>query len=183
MCSPPLNILTLAGAVPEHHVDILDLNADSSMGIKEMEDLLYEYDLIGVTCMTFSVRITLNICKLAKKVGKPTLLGGFHPTLKPDVIDKFDCIDMIVRGEGEITFKELVNGKPKSEILGLSYRENGKVYHNPDRPFIKNLDDLPLPRNELVNNNRSAIQVCKVFDNTKRKHEIILPDIIGIGLK
>ena len=152
ICSPPLNILTLAGAVPEHDVDILDLNSDSSIGIKEMEEKLCEYDLIGITCMTFSLRIVLNICKLAKRNDIPTLVGGFHPTLKPDVIDQFDCIDMIVRGEGELTFKEIINGKPKNEILGLSYRENGKAYHNPDRPFVKNLDDLPFPRNDLVDN-------------------------------
>ncbi|MFX1444676.1 MAG: B12-binding domain-containing radical SAM protein, partial [Promethearchaeota archaeon] len=150
MCSPPLNILTLAGSVPEHKVDILDLNIDKSYGIKKMEEKFCNYDLVGVTCMTFSLRLVLNICKLAKKNGIQTLLGGFHPTLDSSVIDKFDCIDMIVRGEGEITFKELLSGKPKKEILGLSYRENGKVYHNPDRPFVKNLDELPFPRNDLV---------------------------------
>jgi len=151
MCSPPLNLLTLAGAVPEHNIDILDLNIDKSYGIKEMEEKLSEYDLVGITCMSNTFRMVLNICILAKRNGALTLLGGFHPTLVPTTIDKFECIDMIVRGEGEITFKELLNGKPKQDILGLSYRENGKVYHNPDRPFVKNLDDLPFPQNNLVN--------------------------------
>ncbi|MFW9897678.1 MAG: B12-binding domain-containing radical SAM protein [Candidatus Thorarchaeota archaeon] len=150
MCSPPLNILTLAGAIPEHIVDILDLNIDKSYGIKEMEKKLINYDLIGITCMSPSFRMVLNICKLAKRNKIQTILGGFHPTLDPSIIDRYDCINMVVRGEGEITFKELLSGKPKKEILGLSYRENGKVYHNPNRPFIKNLDELPFPRNELV---------------------------------
>ncbi len=151
ICSPPLNILTLAGAIPEHDVDILDLNVDKSYGIKEMEEKLSNYDIIGVTCMSPSLRMVLNICRLAKKNGIPTIVGGFHPTLDPTVIDQYDCIDIIVRGEGEITFKEILSGKPKKEILGISYRENGKVIHNPDRPFIKNLDELPYPRNDLVN--------------------------------
>ncbi|KKN35727.1 hypothetical protein LCGC14_0780680 [marine sediment metagenome] len=151
MCSPPLNLLTLAGAVPEHNVDILDLNVDNSYGLKKMEEKLLKYDLVGITCMSATFRMALNLCKLAKKIGIPTLIGGFHPTLDPSIIDKFDSIDMLVRGEGEITFKELLSGKPKKEILGLSYRENGKVYHNPERPFIKNLDELPFPRNDLVN--------------------------------
>jgi radical SAM superfamily enzyme YgiQ (UPF0313 family) len=150
MCSPPLNILTLAGAIPEHIVDILDLNIDKSYGIKEMEKKLIDYDLVGITCMSPSFRMVLNICKLAKRNNIQTILGGFHPTLDPSIIDQYDCINMIVRGEGEITFKELLSGKPKKEILGLSYRENGRVYHNPNRPFIKNLDELPFPRNDLV---------------------------------
>lgn len=151
MCSPPLALLNLAGTVPEHNVDILDLNVDKSYGIKKMEEKLRKYDLVGITCMSATLRMVINLCKLAKKIGIPTLVGGFHPTLDPNVIDKQDSIDMIVRGEGEITFKELLSGKPKKEILGLSYRENGKVYHNPERPFIKNLDELPFPRNDLVN--------------------------------
>lgn len=150
MCSPPLNILTLAGAITEHTVDILDLNIDKSYGIKEMEKKLVNYDLVGITCMSPSFRIVLNICKLAKRNNIQIIVGGFHPTLDPSIIDRYDCINMIVRGEGEITFKELLDGKPKKEILGLSYRENGKVYHNPDRPFITNLDELPFPRNNLV---------------------------------
>ena len=119
MCSPPLSILTLAGALPEHNIDILDLNIDKSYGIKKMEEKLSKYDLVGITCMSPTLRIVLNICKLAKRNGIPTLIGGFHPSLDPNVIDKCDCIDMIVRGEGEITFKELLSGKPKKEILGL----------------------------------------------------------------
>ncbi len=153
MCSPPLNILTLAGAVPEHDIDILDLNVDKSYGIKRMEEKLSKYDLVGISCMSSTLRMVVNICKLAKKKGIPTLIGGFHPTLDPNVIDQCDSIDMIVRGEGGITFKELLSGKPKKEILGLSYRENGKIFHNPDRPFIKNLDELPYPRNDLVDPN------------------------------
>ncbi|MFX1395212.1 MAG: B12-binding domain-containing radical SAM protein, partial [Promethearchaeota archaeon] len=150
MCSPPLNILTLAGAIPEHKVDILDLNIDKSYGFNKMEKKLRQYDLVGITCMSPSFRIVLNICKLAKRNNIKTVVGGFHPTLDPSIIDKYDCINMLVRGEGEITFKELLSGKPKNEILGLSFRENGKVFHNPDRPFIKNLDDIPFPQNNLV---------------------------------
>lgn len=150
MCSPPLNLLYLASVSDEHNFKVLDLNVDGSYGIEKIAREIEDYDLIGITCMSFTFRIVLNICRIAKKKGKTVLLGGFHPTLAPNIIDKFKCIDMIIRGEGELTFKELLEGKPKSEILGLSYRENGKVYHNPNRPFIKNLDELPFPRNDLI---------------------------------
>ena len=38
---------------------------------------------------------------------------------------------------------EYANGKPLNEILGISYRKNGQIVHNPDRPQIENLDALP----------------------------------------
>lgn len=152
MCSPPLSLLTLAGAVKdlEHVIEILDLNTNHSYSVEKIEQKLKQYDLIGITTMTNSFKAALKICKIAKRNGIKTLLGGFHPTLEPNIIDKFDCIDMICRGEGELTFRELLNGKPKNEILGLSYRDKGHVYHNPDRPLLGNLDDLPFPNNDLV---------------------------------
>jgi anaerobic magnesium-protoporphyrin IX monomethyl ester cyclase len=155
MCSPPLSLLTLAGAVRDlnHYIEILDLNADHSCGINKLEEKIRQFNLIGITCMTNTFGIVLKICKIAKRNSIPTILGGFHPTLVPDIIDEFDCIDMICRGEGDITFRELLENKPKDQILGLSYKENGTIFHNPDRPLIKNLDRLPFPSNDLVESN------------------------------
>ncbi|MHA1642752.1 MAG: B12-binding domain-containing radical SAM protein [Promethearchaeota archaeon] len=154
MRGPPLSLMMLAGAIKDlnHEVKILDLNVNSSFNGKELEQEIKKYDLVGITCMSNTFKAALNICKIAKRYGVTTILGGFHPTLAPEIIEKFNEIDVIVRGEGELTFRELVNGVPKKEILGISYRENGKVYHNPDRPQIKNLDDLPFPSHELLPN-------------------------------
>ncbi|MFX1599008.1 MAG: B12-binding domain-containing radical SAM protein [Promethearchaeota archaeon] len=152
MCSPPLSLLTLAGAVCDldHEIEILDMNVDYSYDKVRFTQKIIQYDLIGITCMTNTFKVVLNLCRIASKNGIRTILGGFHPTLVPDIIEKFECIDMICRGEGDITFRELLEGKPKHQILGLSFRENGAVIHNPDRPFIKNLNILPFPKNDLV---------------------------------
>ncbi len=153
MCSPPLSLLTIAGAVSDldHEIDILDMNVNYSYTSDELTEKIRHYNLIGITCMTNTFKVVLNICKIAKKNSIPTLLGGFHPTLVPNIIDEFDCIDMICRGEGDNTFRELLEGKPKHQILGLSYRENGNVIHNPDRPQIEDLNKLAFPKNDLVN--------------------------------
>ncbi|MFW9999863.1 MAG: B12-binding domain-containing radical SAM protein [Candidatus Hodarchaeota archaeon] len=152
MCSPPLSLLTLAGSVSnlDHEIEILDMNVDYSYDIEKFSQKILKFDLVGITCMTNTFKIVLNLCRIAKRNRIPTILGGFHPTLVPNIIEQFDCIDMICRGEGEITFRELLEGKPKHQILGLSYRENGTVIHNPDRPFIENLNRLPFPNNDLV---------------------------------
>ncbi|MFX1417724.1 MAG: B12-binding domain-containing radical SAM protein [Promethearchaeota archaeon] len=152
MCSPPLSLLTLAGAVGdlEHKIEILDLNVHINYEIIKLEQKIRQFDLIGITCMTNTLKMVLKICKIAKRNGVPTILGGFHPTLVPTLIEDFDCIDMICRGEGEITFRELLEGKPKSKILGLSYRDDGVVIHNPDRSFITDLNEIPFPENNLI---------------------------------
>ncbi|UCC18759.1 MAG: radical SAM protein [Promethearchaeota archaeon] len=152
MLSPPLSLLTLAGAVSDlgHEIEILDMNVDYNYDIDKLTLKIKQFDLVGITCMTNTFKTVLNICKIAKKCNIPTILGGFHPTLVPNIIEDFKCIDMICRGEGEVTFRELLKGKPKNQILGLSFRENGAVIHNPDRPFKNNLNRLPFPKNDLV---------------------------------
>ncbi|MHA1131332.1 MAG: B12-binding domain-containing radical SAM protein, partial [Candidatus Helarchaeota archaeon] len=124
MLSPPLSVMQLAGMIPDHRVEILDLNVNPQMTIAQIEQEISKFDLVGVSTMTSGVRVALNLCKLAKRHEVTTVLGGFHPTLRPEVM-KYPEVDYIVRGEGEYTFKELVEGVHPSEILGLGYRDNG----------------------------------------------------------
>ncbi|GAI47422.1 unnamed protein product, partial [marine sediment metagenome] len=58
-------------------------------------------------------------------------------------------VDMVVRGEGELTMRELVQRGSPEGVLGISYKENNKVIHNPDRPLIGDLDSLPFPARHL----------------------------------
>jgi radical SAM superfamily enzyme YgiQ (UPF0313 family) len=56
-----------------------------------------------------------------------------------------DCsaIDFIVRKEFDYATKEFAEGKPLDQILGASYRKNGSIAHNADRPQLQDLDALP----------------------------------------
>jgi len=64
-------------------------------------------------------------------------------------------VDFIVRGEGEVTFSELIstlnrgNGKLDS-VQGISFLSKGEILRTPTRPFIENLDELPFPARHLV---------------------------------
>jgi radical SAM superfamily enzyme YgiQ (UPF0313 family) len=63
-------------------------------------------------------------------------------------------IDIVVVGEGEETFPELVkaleSGTPLSNVPGICYKENGKVRHTANRTFVK-LDEQPPLSYHLVN--------------------------------
>lgn len=84
-----------------------------------------------------------------------TVLGGPHVwNAAEDTLTHVPWCDFIVRGEGEITTLELVQvldrGGDLRKVLGISYREkDGSIRHNPPRPVVENLDELPFPARHL----------------------------------
>lgn len=128
-------------------VNIIDL---------ELEESSFQYfldtlnpDLVAITMSATDHDEGLHIAKIAKEKGCATVLGGYHPTAIPDELLSHPQVDLIVRGEGEYTMKELVQKGSFKDIPGLSYKEDGKIVHNSDRPLISNLDALPFPARHL----------------------------------
>ena len=68
--------------------------------------------------------------------------GGSHATALPEDVLNNSCVDFVVRGEGEYTFLDMAKGIPCNEIKGLSYKSEGGIIHNPNRP-VKELESLP----------------------------------------
>jgi anaerobic magnesium-protoporphyrin IX monomethyl ester cyclase len=116
---------------------------------------------------------------LARSLGARTIAFGTHVTPMPvQTMEAFPALDFVLRGEPELTLRELIDTlegrplvderlhrifrehdtdwrpKPKGaldEIKGLVWREDGcQIRVNADRPFIRNLDDLPLPMHRLL---------------------------------
>jgi anaerobic magnesium-protoporphyrin IX monomethyl ester cyclase len=81
--------------------------------------------------------------------------GGPHPTFFPDMI-KEDGVDVICTGEGEYPTLELLNrirdGKEYTNIPSLTFKIDGEIIKNENRPFIQQpyLDELPFPDRELM---------------------------------
>lgn len=74
-----------------------------------------------------------------------------HPTILPDEAVKNRDVDIVVRGEGEYTFLELIkNLESLDKVLGITYKENGEVIHNQNRALIENVDELPFPARHLI---------------------------------
>jgi len=98
-----------------------------------------------------------KICDLLNRFpeGIPLVIGGYTATEKVEELFK-NCrrADIIVRGEGEETIKEILNGMPLEGILGISYRAAGKVIHNKNRP-LPEIDNLAFPDRSLRSNEYS----------------------------
>lgn len=109
----------------------------------------YSPDLLGISIVfSATLKSVENIARMVKQRDKKVkvVVGGPHSSLAPEEILGSEFFDYSVRGEGEQTLLELVQGKKLTDIDGLSYKEHGgKIIHNPDRGFIENLDELPFP--------------------------------------
>jgi hopanoid biosynthesis associated radical SAM protein HpnJ len=69
---------------------------------------------------------------------------GPHVTVQPEAsLNASAVIDFVARREFDHSVTEFARGKPLEEIAGISYRRNGQVVHNPDRPPLEDLDSLP----------------------------------------
>ena len=156
---PPLGLAYLASIIrEEHNVRIVDSLAEN-FSYEDVEKVIkrYDPDVIGITSTTSMIPDAYAIAEVAKRYNENVkiVMGGPHVTFLPERTFK-ECpyIDFIVRGEGELTFKELIDAlekdKDPSNILGLSVNLGNKVKNNPPRPLIKDIDTIPMPSYDLL---------------------------------
>lgn len=118
-------------------------------------------DLVGISALTNLAPRAYQIVSKVKQIASGmkrkifVVLGGPHPSFLPEEALGFGA-DFVVRHEGEKTLKRLVEnlqGKGDlslAEIPGLSYRDGEGIRHNPGRPLVGELDELPLPDFSLI---------------------------------
>lgn len=121
------------------------------------EDILVDlykgnYDLIVFSTYIWNFNEITNLTKAIRKVAPNTkiLLGGPEVSFQPEnEMKKNPNIDYIIYGEGENTFKAFIeaflNNRSFKDLKGLVYRDSGSIIKNDERPLIKNLDEIPFP--------------------------------------
>ena len=150
----------LAGiAGPEHEIKLLDNMHYSFFKSNNILNSIEEFkpDIVGFSII--ASRDIFNTIAIIKKVREkyPKLIlmaGGQAANYYYQWLHEVG-IDFIVHGEGEETIPELLaaikNGATDfSKIKGISYKPNGVICKNEPRPLLKNLDDTPLPRFDLM---------------------------------
>ncbi len=151
----PLSLGFIAGYVEARHPDIEIRILDEQLAQltdEEYREYLREFspDIVGFSVLTLVAERAYHIAQFIKD-NFPSVcivMGGVHVTLVPEEPIKKRIADFVVRNEGEETISELIesiNGRKTDygHIAGLSFVKNGKVVNNPERPLIRNLDDLP----------------------------------------
>jgi radical SAM superfamily enzyme YgiQ (UPF0313 family) len=141
---------------PHHRIAVADLILVEKRIRATVEGLMEKIqpDLVGLSVMTFQRKTANAIIGLVRSLRSKVrvVVGGYDPSMAPEAYtaDSANLVDFIVRGEGETTFRELLRALESESgyerILGLSFREDGRFRHNPDRPVTKlNGDEIRPP--------------------------------------
>jgi anaerobic magnesium-protoporphyrin IX monomethyl ester cyclase len=153
----PLCLLALASTLREATFDVVMIDA----AIEPDYQTRIECEVVDALCIGISV-LTGPMIRGAIKVARdvkanhrwlPIIFGGWHPTLVPDETLSEPYVDMVVRGQGEITIVQVAEALaakgPLANIAGLSWKNGSQRMHNPDRT-VEPLDALPLPAFDLT---------------------------------
>src|SRR4051812_40662326 len=121
---------------PPHHVSA-----------EETIELGKQYDFLVLFTSTPGFPGDIKLVTKMKEANpklKIAFVGPHVTTLPERSLNECKAIDFVCRREFDYSVVEYANGKPLSEIIGISYRDaNGKVVHNADRPDVMDLDSLP----------------------------------------
>jgi len=150
-------LTSIAGNVDAHHrVAVADLILVQRQVREAVTKLVSELKpgVIGLSIMTFQRRTAARIVELVRGLnpGVKIAVGGYDPSLDSEAYEEMN-VDYIIRGEGEITFRELLRaierGGGLDGIAGLSYRDDKEWVHNPARPVHKlEGDEIRLPNRD-----------------------------------
>ncbi len=132
-----------------HQCDIAGLNYKEI----ELNFESFKPDIVAYTVFSggHAKVIELNR-KLKKKFNFFSMFGGPHPTFSPEMIDE-EGVDAVCRGEGFEAMPEIISklekGDDITKVQNFWIKSGNKVYKNPLRPLVKNLDILPFPDRSL----------------------------------
>jgi anaerobic magnesium-protoporphyrin IX monomethyl ester cyclase len=160
---PPYSILFIADYLINKNVDVqvFDLRFDlASQVLDAISENEPEY--VGISVMTGpQIFHALNISKIIKAEFKDIKIvwGGIHSTILPTQTLQNELIDMVIRGEGEKPFYDLVSGKNLSQIKGLSIKRENSISHNPKAELLESseLNKLSIPW-RLIKNPQNYIK-------------------------
>jgi radical SAM superfamily enzyme YgiQ (UPF0313 family) len=109
-------------------------------------------DIVGFSSYCWNIDKVLDTARIIKTIYPQIQIVFGGPEvgpIGPKYMRENHFIDVIIKGEGEITFAELLKhylGKGRrEEIAGISYRLNGQIHENPERPPIEDLSAIPSP--------------------------------------
>ncbi|HLG31054.1 MAG TPA: cobalamin-dependent protein, partial [Candidatus Brocadiales bacterium] len=152
-----------------HHVDIFD---GTFRSIPEFRSTLERLKpkVVGIYANVITKETALEMSALAKQHNATVLVGGPGPVIDTDAYFA-SGVDVIVRGEGELTVEALINlndlsdSEELQQIDGIIFKKNGRIVRTTDRKLIEDLDTIPLP-------DRESINIQRYMDAWKGKHGV-----------
>jgi len=142
----------------QSRIDVVVPEDASNAAATAAEIVARKPDIVGFSCYIWNMLHTMEIARRVKEKAPETtiVVGGPDVSSVPKkALDTYPWIDVVVRGEGEETFRELLchwleRGRPSvgpdlGDIQGLGFRDAGEIVLTERRPFIEDLDIIPSP--------------------------------------
>lgn len=150
---PPVGLEYIAAALRPHvdRLTFLDLRLPDPL--RDFDRLKrFINDEVDLLCVSINWEYQFDeVCQLVNELsaGVTTVVGGKQATDQvEEIFQACPHVDVIVRGEGEETIVEIARGRQYKDINGMSYREEGRVVHNPNRP-LPEVDAYRFPERAL----------------------------------
>ncbi len=132
-----------AGFIPNSRV--LDCGPHN-IGVKETLQIAQDYEFVVLFTSTPSFQNDVRLAEAIKNQRPDTLIAfvGPHVSVLPEKsLQASEAIDIVCIREFDYSVKEIAEGRPWETVEGIAYRKGGRIYRNPDRPAIQDLDALP----------------------------------------
>jgi hopanoid biosynthesis associated radical SAM protein HpnJ len=125
---------------------LLDAPADG-LSVEAALAIAKDYELVVIHTSTPSFPMDARFAERLKARNPDTIVGMVGAKVAVDPAGSLNAapaVDWVAREEFDYTCRDVAEGRPYPEILGLSFRdEDGAVNHTPPRPLIENMDELP----------------------------------------
>lgn len=178
---PPMAIYTLAAVLRQNkeiNVELLEpckfLEFDGEKYLKEKCLQLFDgiigsshFDIIGFSANTFNWGITKYIINHARfSEPRPRIvIGGLHASIYDDYVLRTTLADVVIRGEGEKTLRELceriINDEDIDHISGITFKKDNQILRNKDTLVLtqKELEDSVIPAYDLIPKDNPYVQI------------------------
>ena len=122
------------------------------MTTPQYDSLDFQPDLVCISSISSTAPRTYELADFYRQQGVPVVLGGAHPSFLP--LEGLEHADYVICGEGDEALPELVKvlnqGGSLAAVHNLCYRDGDTIHQNPWRPFLGDLDSLPIPNYTLI---------------------------------
>lgn len=157
---PPLGLGYLASVLLSDgfQVKIIDMDIED-INVTELQTILTSFcpSVIGISTTTLTLKNGLRVAKVVKETlpQSTVCLGGPHVSVRPLDAMRHHFVDVVVQGEGEITFLNLCRALVKGQklpinIKGIVQRSGDRIISQPQQERITSLDILPFPARHLM---------------------------------
>ena len=137
-------------------VDVREYTINNQLDYILKDIYKHDYDVVLFSTYIWNIYDIVKLCENLKKV-KPEIkigLGGPEVTYDSEnAMEKYEFLDYILCGEGELVFRDLVmylqGNKNIEDVEGIVYRNNGEIVVNRPKELLQNLDEIPSPYENL----------------------------------